>query len=106
MTSINSNTSINLNSGSVVLNGTTYSGEQVVIANGRVYVDGEEAQNLTNEPTIEISVEGSVDSIKTQSGDVTVTGSVLSARTMSGDITAGTVTGVAETMSGDITTNS
>ncbi len=101
MTTINSTTTIGGISGSVTINGKRYSGENVVIANGRVYVDGK-AQTVQAGPEIKIEIEGAVHTVSTTSGDVSVNGTVERVKTMSGDVEAKAITGNAETMSGDI----
>ncbi|URQ88244.1 hypothetical protein J8Z28_20375 [Pseudoalteromonas sp. SCSIO 43088] len=102
MTTINSSTTISGISGSTVtINGQSFKGGDVVIANGRVYVDGK-AQTVQAGPEIKIEIEGAVHSVSTTSGDVSINGTVERVKTMSGDVEAKAITGNAETMSGDI----
>ncbi|QRE00167.1 hypothetical protein [Burkholderia phage BCSR5] len=103
----------------VNVNGVTISGGNISIVNGKVYVDGNLVE--TGEAkTININVEGSVESIKadacsyvkvsgdagtvsTVSGDVQC-GNVLhgSVSTVNGDVKCGNVMGNVSTVSGDI----
>lgn len=102
MSAINSNTTISLSSGaSVTVNGQAYSGNAVVIANGRVYVDHKEVEGAQDQP-IKIEIDGDVEQLTTQSGDVAVNGDVGSVSTMSGDVKASRIYGQVETMSGDV----
>jgi len=100
------------------INNSTYSGNSIVITNGKVIIDGIDMTpdskeiNITVEGNIdalkvdvcnEIKVKGSVKNISTKSGDVEITGDVDgSIQTMSGDIDCGHVQGSISTMSGDI----
>lgn len=102
------------------INNRTYSGNSVVITNGKVIVDGKDVTPEKNEREINIIIEGNIDdlnvdacnklsvngnvgSVKTLSGDVDVDGYVSgSVSTMSGDVDCGNVNGSVSTMSGDI----
>lgn len=87
----------------IVINGATYSGQNVTITDGDVFIDGKKV-NSKDAKVINITVHGDVGKIDTQSADVTVNGTVKGdVETMSGDVTAGKIEGDAETMSGDIT---
>lgn len=102
----------------IVINNNSYSGNNIVIKNGRVIVDGKDVTpegkeiNIVVEGNIEklsvdacdkLSVNGNVGSIETKSGDVDVTGNVNgNIQTMSGDVDCGDITGSIKTMSGDI----
>jgi DUF4097 and DUF4098 domain-containing protein YvlB len=96
----------------------SFSGKGVVIANGKVFVDGQDVTPDSKNITIEvngnvdklqvdacskITVKGSVGDIKTQSGDVNVEEDVRgSISTMSGDVDCNQVHGSVSTMSGNI----
>lgn len=96
----------------IKINETSFSGNNVIITNGRVIINGKEIKNTEKQINIvvegdidqlkadacdKISVVGSVKSISTQSGDVD--GSIS---TMSGDVDCGMVNGSISTMFGDI----
>lgn len=102
------------------INGRSYSGRSVNIINGKVFVNGVEAdtadakevkiaingpvESLQCDAANQIAVIGNVGTIKTQSGDVEVRGNVTGGiQTMSGDVEAKTIHGPVSTMSGDIT---
>lgn len=102
----------------IKINGNTYTGNSIVISNGKVIVNGKEVTpdgkeiNISVQGDIyelkvdtcnKVSVTGSVKSISTQSGDVEVTGDVDgNISTMSGDVDCGHVQGSISTMSGDV----
>jgi hypothetical protein len=105
----------------ITINGNTYSGNSIVVSNGKVIIDGKDATpkektiNISVQGNIhelnvdscdKISVEGSARNIKTMSGDVRVTGDVQgNIQTMSGDIGCGIVYGSVSSLSGDILNN-
>jgi len=100
------------------INGNTYSGNSIVVTNGKVFINGKDVTpdskeiNISVEGSVEelkvdacnkVSVTGSVKNISTKSGDVDVTGDVDGdIQTMSGDVDCGHVQGSVSTMSGDI----
>lgn len=102
----------------IFVNSKSYSGINVSIQNGRVFIDGQlihcddKIINITVQGDIErldvdacndINVTGDVGEINTKSGDVQVSGSVTgSVRATSGDIKCGSVGGSVTTKSGDI----
>lgn len=102
----------------IKINSNTYSGNNIVIRNGKVIVDGKDVTPDSKEVNIVItgnveqldvdtcnSIEicGNVGDLKTLSGDVKVKGDVSgSISTMSGDVKCGNVGGGVSTMSGDI----
>lgn len=99
----------NFKSSLIGINGVTYingvkieGAQSITIDNGKVYVDGNLQEDIIA-PSIEINVEGSVDSINTASGDVTVNGDVNSINTASGDVRCNEVKGSVHTASGDVT---
>lgn len=78
--------------------------QTISINNGKIYVNGNLREDLKN-PSIEIKVEGTVNSIHTGSGNISVTGDVTAISTSSGDVNCKDVKGGIQTMSGDITCN-
>lgn len=75
------------------------------VDNGQVFVNGRtlDISEFSSAPVINIVVEGPVNSVSTQSGDVTVKGDLGTAKTMSGNVKVdGDVKGDASTMSGDV----
>lgn len=93
---------ISMKSGNMTINGKTYSGNNIIISNGKVIVDGAE-QSEVLEHNIVVNVTGDVQSLETTSGDVqceSVSGDV---KTVSGDVNVrGNVAGNVKTVSGDI----
>lgn len=77
----------------------------VNVVDGQVFINSREVEmrEFASAPVINITVEGPVDSVSTQSGDVTVKGNVGSAKTMSGNVNVdGSINGDVSTMSGDV----
>lgn len=106
---------------SVTINGKKYIGNNIVIFNGKIMIDG---SNITSdEKVFNITVNGNIDSLKvdtcnkleiignvsninTVSGDVDINGDVSgSIQTVSGDVSCGNVGGSLNTISGDISYN-
>ncbi len=102
----------------ITINGNTYSGNNIVVTNGKVLINGKDVApdskeiNISVEGNIDelkvdacnkVSVNGNISNIKTQSGDVDITGDVSgNIQTMSGDVDCGHVQGSISTMSGDV----
>ena len=102
----------------IIINGNTYSGNSIVVTNGKVIINGKDVTPDSKEITIsvdgnidelkvdacnKVSVNGNVSNIKTQSGDVDISGDVSGGiQTMSGDIDCFNVGGSISTMSGDV----
>lgn len=102
----------------ITINGNTFSGSNIIVTNGKVIINGKDVTPDSKEINIsvvgnieqlkvdacnKVYVEGNVQSISTQSGDVEVSGDVDgSISTMSGDVDCGHVKGSVSTMSGDI----
>jgi hypothetical protein len=88
--------------GATWINNVKIEGAQTIsINNGKIYVDGKLREDLS-EPSIEIKIEGTVNSVHTGSGNVSITGNVTAISTSSGDINCKDVKGGIQTMSGDI----
>lgn len=107
--------------GTVTINGRTYTGNSINVVNGKVIIDGKDVTDpLQDAKKINIAINGSIASlsvdvcekvgvigtvqdIKTMSGNVVVRGPVEgNVKTMSGNVTAGTIKGNASSMSGNI----
>lgn len=104
------------------INGKTFSGNDVVINNGKIIIDGKEINN-EDQKTININIEGNLDSlevgscnklsikgdvgtVESGSADLAINGNVGgSVRTGSGDVVCGKVSGSVKTGSGDIIGN-
>lgn len=98
-------TTLNGINGAAWINNVKIEGAQTIsINNGKIYVNGNLREDLKN-PSIEIKVEGTVNSIHTGSGNISVTGGVTAISTSSGDVNCKDVKGGIQTMSGDITCN-
>lgn len=94
-------TTLNGINGATWINNVKIDGAQSIsINNGKVYVDGK-----LSEPSIEIKIEGTVNSIRTGSGNVSVTGDATAISTSSGDVNCKDIKGGVKTMSGDVTCN-
>lgn len=88
------------------INGRSYSGNNVSVVNGRVFVDG---KDVTDQPgaeskVINIAINGKVDSLHVDACEkVAVIGTVGDLQTKSGDINIeGDVAGNVTTQSGDV----
>lgn len=94
---------IKMRSGTVTINGNTYEGNVISIANGKIVVDekiyGVEISAVAG---FYIVVNGDVEKLESEGGDVKVNGTVGMVKTLSGDIHCSDVKGNVETMSGDI----
>jgi len=106
----------------IIINGNHINGDlvgrQLIINNGKVFVDGKQIE--TNEKIINIKIEGDIDklscdvveritvngnvnNLQTSSGDVDITGNVTNGvSTSSGDVECGNITGNVKTSSGDV----
>ena len=102
----------------VTINGNTYQGNNIVISNGKVIVNGNDV--TPNEKQIDIVVHGNIEyvtvdacnsllvngnsnNISTNSGDVSIMGNVQgSIQTMSGDVECSDISGSVSTMTGNI----
>lgn len=90
----------------VRVNGKTYSGQRVDIVGGRVLVDGKEQPEVLSGPMVRVTVNGSPESVQTDSGDITVNGTAGTVSTTSGDVKCESVQGGVSTTSGDVSTRS
>jgi len=93
--------------GNVMINGQTFTGNDISISNGSVYIDGALIGNqgqFQNVPKIEVSIQQSeIYSVQTGSSDISITGSAGKLNTGSGDITVhGNVWADIQTGSGNV----
>lgn len=102
----------------ISINGTKYQGNNIVVSNGKVIIDGKDFTpdtkqiNISVEGNIEelnvdtcdkVTVTGNVKHIFTTSGDVDVNGNVaMGIQTVSGDVDCGDVSGSISTVSGSV----
>lgn len=88
----------------IVIGSNVYSGNNLVISNGRVIVDGVDVTaSLPDQKQITIEVNGNINSVTADAcKKITVSGSVGQIKTQSGDIECGGVEGSISTMSGDV----
>lgn len=93
---------------SITINGKTYTGSNIIISDGEVFIDGVKQEDSVNpeDKIINITVEGNVETVKSVSGDITVHGSAKFVQTTSGDIDIDSSVEYARTVSGDITAKS
>ena len=95
-------------SGTCIINGKTYKGNNISIINGVIYIDGKIADksNASLNTTIIVKITGNVDSISTVSGDVEVTVHAGKISTGSGNVsTGGDCAGTISTGSGNVDIN-
>lgn len=96
-------TTLNDISGATWINNVKIEKAQTInINNGKIYVNGNLREDLES-PSIEIKIEGTVNSVHTGSGNVSVIGNVTTINTASGDINCKDIKGGVLTMSGDVT---
>lgn len=102
----------------IIINGNSYSGKNVVISNGKVIIDGNDLTPDSKSINIDVNgnineinadfcnkiyVNGDVGVVKTKSGDVGVSGDVSGGiQTMSGDVDCRNVNGPINTITGNI----
>lgn len=97
---------ITMKNGHVNINGKTFVCRSISIENGCVMVDGiAQDEPLKAGDDIHVSVNGSVEELKTTSGDVTISGPVGRVRTQSGSVHCNNVNGDVNTMSGSVALN-
>ena len=88
--------------GNININGKSYIGRSIRIANGTIHVDGDSIG--INDKVIKIEVKGNINNIHADSCDlINVAGGCSSISTLSGDVRCGDVSGNVKTMSGDVT---
>lgn len=87
---------------SVNINGVTYSGSNVCVKNNRVYIDGVIQEQIFDRD-INVVVNGNIDKVELDVGDITVNGNVSQGINIStGDVECKDVTGNVSTSCGDI----
>jgi len=85
----------------ITINGATYQGNDITIDNGKIFIDGVEAETEAKE--INISIQGSIYNLRVDTcNTITVDGNVGSIGTMSGDVKCNNVFSYVNTMSGDV----
>ena len=98
--------------GKVVVNGRVYNtpdGASVSVINNKVYVDGKLYEDFSEnkEKNIKITIEGDIQAVKVDCGDITVHGNANSVTGVNGDIKInGDVAGNVKTTNGDISAHS
>ncbi len=92
---------------SVTINGITYSGNNVVVVNGKVIIDGREAKMDVIKSNITINIEGNIEKLEADYCEkIIVKGDVNTLHSTSGNIDIqGNVTNTVNTISGDIECN-
>lgn len=92
--------------GGVIINGQRITGSvrNVEVKNNKVFIDGEPlGTSGYTEKVLNIVVEGTVESVKTDNGDITVNGESGTVSTVNGDVKVrGNVSGSVSTVSGDV----
>lgn len=85
----------------VTINGVSYSGTNIAMANGKVMVDGKIIDD--DEKQVYITVQGNIESLNVSScKKIDITGDVSSVATVSGDVNCRNVGGSIKTTSGDV----
>jgi len=85
----------------IVINGNSYTGNNISVVNGKVVVDGLDV--TPEQKQITISVDGDVDELSVDScNKVTISGSCAKVRTTSGSVDCGIVHGDVNSTSGSI----
>lgn len=88
-------------SGSVTIDGKTFTGRSVTIVGDQVIVDGV-AQAGTLVGPVNVTVNGDAENVTTTSGNIVVNGGCYRVKSTSGDIECRDVAGDVETTSGDV----
>lgn len=96
----------------IIVNGIKISnGKNIVMSNGKVFVDGKEVEQLdrygkTININITIEKDTTVENIEVEYGNVVINGDVNgNVKSVSGDVTCGNVGGNVKTVSGDVDCN-
>lgn len=88
---------------SVTVNGRTYQGNNIVVLDGSVFIDGELVDSTQAQAGVfNVTVYGNPTKVETVNGDITVHGDVTNVETVNGDISAKTISGSVHTVNGDI----
>ncbi len=105
--------------GTITINGKTFTGNSISVSGDKIIIDGSDVtpeskqinihvlgsiQDLEVSMCNKITIDGTVGTVSTKSGDVEVKGDITGdVKTMSGDVDCGgNITGSVKTMSGDI----
>lgn len=87
----------------MTINGKTYTGTNIMMKNGIVYVDGKAVDDKELQQAKTIIINGDVEKIESYGGDVNVTGDVTHIKTGAGDVhISGDAYGNIETGAGDV----
>ena len=85
----------------ISINGTTYEGNNIVVKNGKVIIDGKD--HTPESKTINISVQGDINELKVDAcTKIDVKGSCNNLRSGAGDVNCGDVSGPLQVGSGDV----
>jgi hypothetical protein len=85
----------------IKINGKEYKGNNVVVQNNRVIIDGEDV--TPKEKEINISVEGNIETLKVdEANQITVNGEVGTLDSINGKVKCGNVKGHVATVNGDV----
>lgn len=89
----------------ITINGKSYSGNNIVVKNNKVIIDGVEA-TPDESKVISINVQGDVNALSVDSAQtVIVNGNTGSLKTVSGDVRCADISGNVNTISGDVKAN-
>lgn len=88
----------------VHINGMTFSGSNLSIVGGKIFVDGKEVEvKETKTKEIRVTVEGNIETLEVESGSVEIVGNVGNIEITSGNLkVTGDINGNAEITSGNI----
>ena len=85
------------------INNKTFQGNNIVVSNNKVYIDGKLQEQDGDERNISIVVEGNLDKLDVDVCDkIDINGNVGTVKTTSGYVACGNVQGAINTVSGDI----
>ena len=88
----------------IVIGNKTFTGNNITVSNNQIIIDGKDVtDSLPEQKTYNIEVTGDIQTLNVDAcNNLTVKGTVGSIKTLSGDVDCGDVTGSVTTMSGDV----
>ena len=92
---------VSMVAGSVIINGKQFTGKNISVADGKIYVDGD-AVGDSPDVVFNIEIHGEVETLLVDRGVIIANGRVGVARTVSGDIECNDVSGDVRTVSGAV----
>jgi len=93
---------IKASSGTINVNGQSFTGKSVSIIGNDVYIDNVKQVDNISTSKIQISIEGNCELSQTTSGNIQISGKCHTVSTTSGDVNCVFVSGDINTISGDV----